>query len=539
MIVLTVGLYPVAGFAAENTSSAESNMAADEGKARVTLVVQDTDINRVLDAFAQQTGMSVVTGKDVTGTVSARLQDVEWDRALDAILKSNGFGYERSGKIITVLPIGKLQDLSNAQPLRSQVFHLRYRDAGDVKAVAAAQLTARGKVEVVEETGQKGWDFGTFGSAGSSAQAMRNSSSSGGSASIQRSYKGTGVRRSKSKTLVVTDIPAVLDRVESVITTLDVPPQQVLITARFMEVNRDRLKDLGVDLATGSSGTSTAAVETVPADKDLGRTREAVGGQSLGSLASPAAFNALSSGIAKIQPFNTGMSLLFQKLTGTQFEVLVHALEEDVHTNTLSAPSIVTLDNQEANILVGTQYPILTSSVAGTVTTTTVTSLDYYQDIGVQLRVVPRIAGDDQVNMIVHPAVTSFTSTLAARSPEGTTLAEYPILITREAETQILMKNGETIVIGGLLKDVKTKGFHKVPFLGSVPLLGMLFRRETSDVEKIDLLIFITAQIVKDQQTATQPPVFVPSEPGPATKIQWHAGLEPDVMKPNPLRRRR
>ena len=528
-IMLALGMSPLS-VVAEDTSmpdapAAPVSGAAEEAKARVTLNVQDTDITRVLDAFSRQTGMSIVTGKEVTGTVTARLTNVEWDKALDAVLKSNGFGYERSGNIITVLPIAKLQDLTSAQPLRSQVFHLRYRDAGDLKPVIAAQLSPRGKVESLEETGQKGWDFGSFGSAGSAAQAM-SSGGSGSASSVSRSYKGTGARRSKSKTLVVTDIPAALARVEEIIASIDVLPQQVMITARFMEVNRDRLKDLGLDLATGSTGTSTAAVETIPIDKDAGQTRQALGGQSLGALASPAAFNALSSAIGKTNPFNTGLSLLFRKLTGSQFEVLLHALEEDVNANTLSAPTIMTLDNQEANILVGTQYPILTSSVAGTTTTTTVTSLDYYQDIGVQLRVVPQIAGDDRINMIVHPAVTSFTSTLSARSPEGTTLAEYPILITREAETQVLMKNNETIVIGGLLKDVKTRGVHQIPFIGSIPVLGWPFRRVTNDVEKIDLLIFITAQIVEEQQTATQVPVFEPKEPGPETQIQWRQKME-------------
>lgn len=521
VLLLALGIRPVS-VVAEDAPMPDLK-AAGEGRARVTLNVQDTDITRVLDAFAQQTGISVVTGKEVTGTVTARLTDVEWDKALDAVLKSNGFGYERSGNIITVLPIAKLQDSSSTQPLRSQVFKLRYRDAGDLKPVITAQLSPRGKVESVEETGQKGWDFGSFGSAGSAGQTMQGSSSS----SVGRSYKGTGDRRSRSKTLVVTDIPAALDRVEGVIASLDILPQQVMITARFMEVNRDRLKDLGLDVATGSTGTSTAAVETVPIDKDGGRTRQAAGGQSLGGLASPAVFNALSSTIGKTNPFNTGLSLLFRKLSGSQFEVLLHALEEDVNTNTLSSPTIVTLDNQEANILVGTQYPILTSSVAGTTTTTTVTSLDYYQDIGVQLRVVPQITGDDRINMIVHPAVTSFTSTLSARSPDGTTLAEYPILVTREAETQILMKNSETIVIGGLLKDVKSRGVHQVPFIGSIPILGWPFRRVTNDVEKIELLIFITAEIVGEQQTATQAPIFEPKEPGPKTKIQWRQEAEP------------
>ncbi len=512
--VLTLGIVltqVTRGDAAPATKRAEAN--------KVTIDVKDTDISRVLDAFSQQTGLGVVIGKEVSGVVTVKLFDVAWDQALDAILKPYGFGYERNGDVVVVLPLAKLAELNEASLLSSRVFKLRYIDAGDVKPVIEAQLSPRGKVSVMEETGQKGWDFGAFGAAGSGAQASRNAT--GGVSAPVRSYKGSTERRAKTKTIVVTDIPAVLDRVADVITSLDVMPKQILIEARFLEVNRDRLKDLGVDYGTGSSGASTAAVETTPTDKHHGNVVTAVGGQVLGSLATPAAFGARASSITAVNPFNTGLSLAFSKLSGTQFDILLHALEEDVHTNTLSAPSIMTLDNQEANILVGTQFPILTSSVAGTTSTSTVSSLDYYQDIGVQLRVVPQIAGDDYINMIVHPAVSSIAERITAQGTGGVTAAVYPVLTTREAETQVLMKNGETLMMGGMLQDVKTKGLHKVPFLGDIPIVGLAFQRRTDDTAKIDLVIFITATIATNEQVATQTPVFVPATPGPKTQIRW------------------
>jgi type IV pilus assembly protein PilQ len=486
-------------------------------KDRVTIDVKDTDITRVLDAFSQQTGLNVVVGKEVTGSVTVRLRDVPWDQALEALLKPYGFGYQRTGDVIVVLPLDKLSTAAQAEPLVSRVFKLNYVDAGDVKGVVDAQLSPRGKAQILEITGQKGWDFGTFGVAGSSGQSNRM-----GTGSQARVYKGSGERRSMSKALVVTDVPSVITQVEQVIVAIDLMPRQILIESRFMEVNRDRLKDLGLDYATGSSGAGTAAVETVSLDKtDNGTTRLGIGGQSIGSLVTPASFGPKATSISGISPFGTGLSLAFKKFTGTQFDILLHALEEDIHTNTLSAPSIMTLDGQEANILVGTQFPILTSSVVGTTSTTSVSSLDYYQDIGVQLRVVPQIAGEEHINMIVHPAVTSVAERITAQGTGGVTLAEYPVITTREAETQILIKNGETVMIGGLLKDVKTKGFHKVPVLGDIPVLGLAFRRQTDDIEKIDLLIFITGKIASEAQVAAQQPVFTPAEPGPDATIQW------------------
>jgi type II secretory pathway component GspD/PulD (secretin) len=143
---------------------------------------------------------------------------------------------------------------------------------------------------------------------------------------------------------------------------------------------------------------------------------------------------------------------------------------------------------------VGTKYPILKTDTtgAGSTTVTNVT-LDYYQDIGIQLNVVPQIGLNNYINMVVHPAVSSYTGTDAS-----ITSAKYPVIDIRETETRILMKDGETIVIGGLLKDVKSREIIGIPFLSKIPLLGIFFRRETVDTQKIDLLIFITAHIVKE-----------------------------------------
>jgi general secretion pathway protein D len=167
----------------------------------------------------------------------------------------------------------------------------------------------------------------------------------------------------------------------------------------------------------------------------------------------------------------------------------VHAIDEDVDTNTLSAPHIITLNNQEASILVGERYPIL-SSMESTQTDFTVSkSLDHYEDIGVQLNVVPQIAGDDFINMVIHPAVTDRGSNV------GT---DYPIINSREAETRVLVKTGETIVIGGLMQDQVNKSIVGVPFLKDLPFIGKLFTRETTDKLKKELLIFITAKIIKE-----------------------------------------
>jgi type II secretory pathway component GspD/PulD (secretin) len=298
--------------------------------------------------------------------------------------------------------------------------------------------------------------------------------------------------------LIISDIASNMDKLRKVIVKIDAEPQQIIIETKILEVNIDKLKDIGFDWGTGTGGASETDITSLPYSTINGTTQSQVGGHMQSSQVTPAAFGAKSSTIGgniTTSMFNTGLALLYQKVTGDQFSVLLHALEEDASTNTLSAPRVIALTNQEASILVGTRFPILkqdTTSSSSSATVTTV-SLDYYQDIGIQLNVVPQVGADNTINMVVHPAVTSYTQTLG-----GTGVAQYPIIETREAETRILMNDGETVIIGGLLKDIKSKSRQGIPFLGQIPILGLLFSRDTVDTQKVDLLICISARIIKD-----------------------------------------
>jgi len=259
-----------------------------------------------------------------------------------------------------------------------------------------------------------------------------------------------------------------------------------------MEVNRDTLEDFGFDWGTGLTGASSSTLDFVGAS---GSNREAMAGHMLGDQNIPSLFDPKTTGL---DSSDTGLKLAFRKVTGNQFEAIVHALEEDARTNTLSAPIILTLDSQEASILVGQKYPIVKTEISTETNTVTGGSLDYYQDIGIQLNVVPQICGKDEdyINMIIHPAITSRYSDVSI-TQGSTTLVSYPWLTSRETETQVIMKDGETIVIGGLIKDVKSEQEIGVPVLSKIPVLGWLFKRRTEDIEKIDLMIFITAKIVE------------------------------------------
>lgn len=455
----------------------------------VTLDFKDADIRNVLKIISYKSGVNIVTTPEVIGNVTIRLVDVPWEKALDVILKTYGFGYEKVGNIITVAPLEKLTTmkkqegaLADIQPTQTEVFNLKYIDALDAKKALEPQLSPRGKITVLEMTGQSGWQFGTMSKTGE--------------------YFGSGVQKSetpqatkRSKMLIISDTPPVLDKIREVVARIDIMPKQVLIETRIMEVNRNKLKDIGFDWGTGNDGARSTTITPTPVSKSNGVDTSQIGGNSLVSQIAPNAFNPLATGISGVNPYNMGLSLLYQKLTGTQFSVLIHALEEDVNTNTLSAPNIVALNNQEATILVGSKYPILTTNVStGSSSPVTTTTLGYYQDIGIQLNVVPQIGDNDYINMVVHPAVSAKNGQVSGAGTSNT----YPIIDVREAETRILMRDGETAVIGGLLKDIKIKDKEGIPFLSKIPFLGVLFRRDTDSVQKIDLLIFITARIIKE-----------------------------------------
>lgn len=445
----------------------------------ITLDFREADIQSVLQAIARKAKVNIVTGKEVVGEVTIHLENVSWEQALDAIVSMYGYGYDRSDNVILVSTLEELKvrreamkELVEIESLTTKVIQLKYLDAADVQAFLNPQLSAQGRISILEMTGQKGWGFGTAQPGKTTEEKMRQR--------IQR-------ESARSKALVITDTPTVIERLEKVLNKIDVMPQQVSIETRVMEVARDLLRDIDPGLITGATAGSTSlSVKTQPGSKTktgLSLTEFAI--SNLPSSFTPSIFGPETTGLTAAA---AGTQFLFQKLHGTQFALLMTLLEEDVRTNTLSAPNVVTLSGQEARILVGEKYPILKTQVSGTTSTTTTTSLDYYQNIGIELYVVPQVSGERHIDMIIHPVVSARVGTVGSNA--------YPILNTREAETQIVAEDGDTVVIGGLLKDVKSKSRIGLPFFGKIPVLGVLFTRSTTDVEKIDLLIFITARMV-------------------------------------------
>ena len=445
---------------------------------------RDADINVVLQSIAQKAtrngrSINIVSSPNVSGLVSVNLENVDWFTALDVVLRSYEYSYEWVGEnIILVDTLEKIsgreaqeKERQEVEVPRTKVFNLRYIDANDAKKAIEPLLSAAGRASVLEITGQAGWEFGT---------------------DVTKRIRQKETKISRTKILIVSDISKKIEEVGSLLEKIDKKPKQILIKAKIMEVNVDLLEDYGFDWGTGTTGASGGSYIGLDEDDDKDGLLQMLTGQITPSLFNPLEGSALT-------PANAGLRLAIRNIAGTEFEALIHALEEDGRTNTLSAPVILTLDNQEASILVGQKYPIIKTETSQETSQISGGSLDYYQDIGIQLNVVPQISGENEefINMIIHPAITTRLADVSVTDQAGTTLVSYPWLNSREAETQVMVKDGETIVIGGLIKDVVSKQEIGVPILSKIPVIGWLFKRYTEDIEKIDLLIFITAKIVE------------------------------------------
>jgi type II secretory pathway component GspD/PulD (secretin) len=449
----------------------------------VTINVKNANISEVLKAYSLQTGQSIVVGPDVVSdNVNVRLNNIPWADALDVILKPYGFGYRVVGDTIVISKLENIITVEGIEPLVSKVFNLGFCDAYDIKEIVEAQLTERGKYTILETKGLPGWEFGGDGQNGAAVESgVRNRK--------QRE------QIQKSKTFVVSDVPSAITRIGTIIKEIDLMPQQVLIEAKFLEISSGGLSDIGLDYIQGLENVEDytdggGSLTVSPVDQVLKLLNPSTGYP-----------NPLATAAAGGYSQDSGISLSHSVLDDWGAEMAFAFIVNDDDSNLLSSPKILTLNNQEAAILVGQKYPIIDSqnnSSGGSAITST--SLDYYENIGIQLNVIPQVCADNYINMVVHPAVSEIESFEAGTVTAGTGVqsgTRYPILKIREAETQIMLKSHNTAVIGGLQTERDKETVKKVPFLGDIPFIGRLFRRETITSEKIDLLIFIKASIVE------------------------------------------
>ncbi len=444
------------------------SVKTDEGK--MTIKSEAVPLQRLLRAVAANTERRFVLSPDVRDReMSLFLRDVSVEEVLQSIMQSHDLRMEEvsGGQILLV---SAEPEKPGASDLESRVVKLKYVQAPQVKATLEPLLTEHGTITVLDRSGFAGWGMATGQESSGSGDE-----GAGGQFAVGKRRK-SGQKVEQSQWLVLQDTSENIKRLLSVVETLDKRPGQVLVSVKIVEVSRDKLKEIGVSM--GSTGGPDSAVNnTWREDTNTDFALE---------------------GLLPTTEERGELRLLYQELTGQQFSALIQALQTEADAEMLSAPKLLVVDNQQASILVGKRFPILETERRGGDTVDTTTTLDFYQNIGIQLNVMAQIQDDNLINMIVHPSISEQTGTKEAKSAGGTTLTEFPIIETRETETQVLMRSGQTIAIGGLLKEVTRSEVKKVPVLGSMPLVGPLFRNTSDEKSKVDLIIFISAEIIRD-----------------------------------------
>lgn len=406
----------------------------------VSLDFRDADIKDVLRVLSYKSGVNIVAGPEVVGLVTIQLDNVPWQRALDVVLQTYGYAYERRDNIINVTTVENLKKrredamlLSDQEPLVTKAFVLSYAKAANVVVSVEKMKTERGAVNFDERT----------------------------------------------NSIIVRDTLSQVEMIGEIIAKLDTTTPQVLIEARIIETTLGSAEKLGINWNLQASGKGSVWNSTFP----IRRGND-------GNYIMPIPIDSIDE-TTQVITYDADSLFALGTLDFSAFTALLQVIETRSDVNTLSNPRVVTLDNQAAKITVGTQYPFPQYTYNKDTGEMQVSGWNY-KDIGVIFQVTPHVNNASMVTLDLKPTITAIIADSTV-TVEGTPV---PQLTVREAETTVMIRNGETLVIGGLISDNKVKNESKVPILGDIPFLGRLFRHNSSDDVKTDLLIFLTPHII-------------------------------------------
>jgi type IV pilus assembly protein PilQ len=434
---------------------------------KLSLNFQNIEVRSLLQVIADFTNFNVVTSDSVTGAVTLRLKDVPWDQALDIILQAKGLGMRKAGNVLWVAPKDEIAarekqeleskaSIESLETLRTQGFQMNYAKASDI----AAQITASG----------------SGGSGGASARIL--------------STRGSVIAEPRTNQLFVTDIPSKLEQVQQLIAKLDIPIRQVLIEARIVEADDRFGRSIGVRLG----GSDLRGVRGGDAGYSIGGSNRIAFGGSYDAVSSTTVesennldtvntsfVNLPSTGAGGFAPAAFAVSL-FSSAANRFLNLEISALEADGRGKIVSSPRVVTADQVKALIEQGTEYPYQTATSSGA------TALSF-RKANLKLEVTPQITPEG--NIILDVDVN--------KDSRGETTAAGIAINTKHVQTQVLVENGGTVVIGGIFEQTEIDDTTKVPLLGDIPYLGNLFKNKSKTANKSELLIFITPRVISDR----------------------------------------
>jgi general secretion pathway protein D len=408
------------------------------------------------------------------------------------IIKGDSQSRKRIRQLIEMLDVPSAQRLGGLK-----VFRLKHANAKNLAEILQGLVTGQAVAGTSQSTTSgsntsiQSLVNNTNNSSNSSSTSGSNinlNSSSGQHQNALTTFSSQGVSIIADATqnaLVVKADPQLMREIESAIAQLDIRRQQVLIETAIVEVAGTNIDQLGVQWALGDISSGVGLI-------NFTNTGTSLGSLAAGYLAGGAAQAQALSGLGSGAVFGLGDYQRKSDGSTNFYGVLVQALETNSKTNLLSAPSVVTVDNEEAYIVVGENVPFVTGSVSTSGGTANPYTTIERKDVGITLKVVPQIGEGGTIRLQVEQEASALQST-------ATKIAADIITSKRAIKTAILAEDGQTIVLGGLMRDNSMEGRHAVPVLGSIPMLGRLFRSDSSENEKRNLLVFIHPTIIKDE----------------------------------------
>ena len=421
---------------------------------RISLNFQDIEVRAVLQLIADFTGLNLVASDTVAGRITLRLQNVPWDQALDLVLKTKGLDKRQVGNVLMVAPGAEIAERERQQieanrqiaelaPLRSEFLRIRYAKAQDIVGLFQA------------------------------------GSEDGGSLTSPR---GSVVVDVRTNSIIVTDTDAKLAEIRDLLALVDIPVRQVMIEARIVIAQSDATKSLGIEWGGGYLDKSDDNIVSVSGD--TANTVSLIDSAIDGTLASVSYPEALLVDLG-VDAATSGFAIGFAS-SDLFLTAELSALEAEGEGEVVSQPKVITGDKQEASIKSGVEIPYQESSDSGATTTA-------FKEAVLALFVTPNITPDDRI--ILDLKVNQDTVGQLVPTGGGGVI---PSINTTQLETQVLVGNGETVVLGGVFKTEDVETVDKVPFFGDIPYVGAFFRSETQVHKKTETLIFITPRILAD-----------------------------------------
>ena len=434
---------------------------------RLSLNFQDIPVRAVLQLIADFTSLNVVVSDSVDGNLTLRLKNVPWDQALDIILKAKGLSKRESGNVLLIAPSEEIaaqekidlearQSITELAPIRTAFFTINFAKVSELAALFSGKSSGDGE-----------------GSASTGILSPR----------------GSAIVDDRTNTLIIKDTEEVISEIRRTLKKLDIPIRQVMISSRIVIATDDFTRELGSRFGVTKASTNSDGFGVTTGTFQGADTITSSGIDNLANTGTATPFD-LPSGASAIDRLNVNLatagaaagSMAFAVLTGsTLIDLEISALQAENEGEVISSPRVVTADRHKAHIEQGVEIPYLSASSSGA------TQVEFKKAV-LSIEVTPQITPDDRV--IMDLSVNNDTV--------GDVFSGIPSIDTREVTTQVLVNNGDTVVLGGIYEQVTRNEVDKVPFLGDIPLIGYFFRHTLESDERRELLIFVTPKILKD-----------------------------------------